>query len=810
MSPVGPNVRQTNFSGGELDKLLHGRTDLPIFRTGLRTCRNFFITKSGAAMSRPGSTFVRETKFPDPPTGIFEDRYGRVRLVSFVASDTHSYVLEIGSGYIRFHRLGGTVEQPAGTPYELTTYVDINGATQAIPWGWTSLFVMTFAQVGDVVTMTHPTSPAMELRRTGHTDWSLREVKFSRPAAEWPDVGASVMENPFDPIGPTTVTTTPFMLQEPLPTADADHPEQEWVWLVTALMQDIATGETFESVGTVVSQSTDGTETFPTNPPDRNDLTTHSVCLYPDKAVTLIRLEVAILPAVYRTHAFLIYRGRGDVFGYVGTTRSRTFVDVGAEPDYTIQPPIGQQPFKVLNQDGTLNRTEYPSAVGFFQERRAFAGTRDSNAVVRRGSDIWYSATGDYYNFDERLATDIAGEPLHFALACTKREEIRHLVECDNWHVVLSNSTARAIGGQQGHPLDFDAIASPVVDKVGSAYVTPQVVDESVLFVRTKGTGARALVPIGGEKPFRGFDISTHAQHLFTGMSRTIVDWAYAEDPYGVVWAVREDGALLSLTFQREPYQAAWARHDTDGYYEAVCSVPEGEEDAVYVAVRRNINGADVRYIERLTSRVRRVLEDDEDPVYTSSPTVTDVNTIWPTDVCADCCLPYAGAPTTTLTGLDELEGKDVYVLARGSAVIGPLTVTAGAIELDAMPEANTVDLITGLPIWVAHVGLAFQADLETLAIRGGEATLREKTVVSVGFELVEARGAEAGQDFEHLDTWDQRDVGDGYGPISAATTLLRSPVDNTWDDAARACLRQSLPLPITVVGITRELALED
>jgi hypothetical protein len=46
-----------------------------------------------------------------------------------------------------------------------------------------------------------------------------------------------------------------------------------------------------------------------------------------------------------------------------------------------------------------------------------------------------------------------------------------------------------------------------------------------------------------------------------------------------------------------------WHRHDTDGTFENVCVVPEGREDAVYVVVRRTINGVTKRYVERFASR---------------------------------------------------------------------------------------------------------------------------------------------------------------------------------------------------------------
>jgi hypothetical protein len=41
----------------------------------------------------------------------------------------------------------------------------------------------------------------------------------------------------------------------------------------------------------------------------------------------------------------------------------------------------------------------------------------------------------------------------------------------------------------------------------------------------------------------------------------------------------------------------------TNGYVESICSISEGQEDAVYALIRRTVNGSTVRYVERLATR---------------------------------------------------------------------------------------------------------------------------------------------------------------------------------------------------------------
>lgn len=846
-------VRQTNFGAGELAPLYHGRTDLELFSKGLKTCRNFFIARSGAAVSRPGSTFVREAKnavgAADPldPDGLDA---GRVRLIPYIYSDARSFVLELGNGYLRVHTLGRTVMNGA-VPYEVPT-----------KWPAFVLPFIKYAQSGAVMTLTvggshkvedSANTPPMELTirvnpATGAPTIEIVGVD-SRPfLSDWFGL-ATIPTKPLSPPAPifadvdvpANLTTNFAVVTGSVGATDATHPDVEWQWLITAVIQDPTTGATYETKGERVVKQWDGSDYAMTaaNLPD------DKWPLYSDRAITLKRAaRVGGDVPPWKILAYFVYRGRGGVFGFVGSTEGREFIDTGAEPDYAKQPPLGGDPFLIKDRLGAISRREYPRSVAFFENRRVWGGTNGGTAGVSpagarygKPATLFCSSNTDYYDHDKRLAKHVSGEALEYALAALQREEITHLVSRERL-VVLTDSKAWTFGGTGLEPLDFDSINAHPTDDVGSSHVMPVVIDSVVLFVRRKGFGARALLPIGrdSQKPYVGRDVSEQAQHLFvgSGTSKEIRDWCYAEDPWGVVWAVRGDGALLSFTPTGES-AVAWARHDSEGserneaYYESVCSVPEGEEDAVYVVVRRKVNGGDVRYVERLTSRVRRVKETDASPLHLAEPTADDTNQLYPTDVCLDCAMTYAGAPAFTIDSADlrKLWRKQVYVVAKSLPVLGPFTVqgnggvignpATGMIDLSApdaggqglgdAPGANAIDEM-GVPIFVCRIGLKYTCDLETLAIRGAIMN-QQKTIAEVGFELDNAQGVQCGQDFDHLDDWMQREVSDSYQPISAANTLLYTVVDNTWDKNARVVLRQSEPRPVTVVGIAREVVTE-
>lgn len=730
-----PPVRQPSFAGGELAPQFWARSDLERFAHGARRMRNFFAAITGAAVSRPGTTYVAEVK----------DSSKKVRLIEFVYSEdfeNQSYAIELGDHYIRFHSNAAPVLDGVGAVYEISS-----------PYLEADLARLKFAQVGDVVTITHPSYDVYELRRNAHADWTLTALSF-------------------DP-RPFTAPSDPMVVAATGPSSgDATHPAREWVYQVTVIGED-ADGTVWESVPFTITDYKTAPSWLAPGPTTSTALPA-KFAVYQEFPIELDWASNGLWSLDFRYIAHRVYRGRGGVLGFIGETNTFNFVDTGNEPDYSQPPPKGRNPFKVYGVSDTLVRTEKPACVTFFEQRRVFGRTNE------RPGTVWASATGDFANFDDRVPS-VDDEALELELASMKREEIRNLLGLDRL-LVLTGSNVWAVSGPGEDPLTPTTVpVARVQVGVGSSWVSPLVVGDSVLYVRTKGSGVRDIFIQGsadGRKVYGSTDISLVSQHLFRPQL-TIAEWAYAEDPWSVIWAVRSDGNLLSLTYTRELGVSAWAWHDTDGTFESVCSIPEGDEDAVYVVVKRTIGGVTRRYVERFATRV-----------------IDDVKEA----VCVDCAVIYRGDPATTFSGLDHLEGKSVYVLADG-VVFGPLTVTSGAVTIELEGGAS-----------VAHIGLAFTPQLETLDLlfNSTEVRTKQKTVTGVGFDVEASVGLFVGERFEKMNEWKQRKVSDGYGAIPLETGFAKVVSPGSWNTGGRAVLEQRAPLPVTVLGITREVSLGD
>lgn len=93
------DVNQVSFNAGEMSPQVVGRTDLAKWFNGLRLMQNFIPLLHGPAMRRSGLGFIAETKASE----------NRSRLLEFKFSETQSYALEFGAGYVRFFRDGGAI-----------------------------------------------------------------------------------------------------------------------------------------------------------------------------------------------------------------------------------------------------------------------------------------------------------------------------------------------------------------------------------------------------------------------------------------------------------------------------------------------------------------------------------------------------------------------------------------------------------------------------------------------------------------------------------------------------------------------------
>ena len=322
----------------------------------------------------------------------------------------------------------------------------------------------------------------------------------------------------------------------------------------------------------------------------------------------------------------------------------------------------------------------YPSAVAYFQERRIYASSPNNPDTY------WMSQAGAFLNFDARIPTidsdAITGSPWSVQV-----DGIQFMVSMPGGLVVLTGKSAWQLTGVGGSSLNPQPItpnnqqAQPQAYNGCSSTVPPIKIDYDIIYLQSKGSIFRDFAYNFFSNIYTGGDLTIFSSHLFSGF--TILQSAWSEEPFKVMWAVRNDGVLVSMTYVKSQEVIGWARHDTNGSYVSVASITEPPVDAVYVATQRFVNGQSPYLIERFDNRQW-----------------TTAETVWAVD--AGLSLPQgtpggvltASSPTGlgSLTGVTGLVGGSGYSASTTATVVdangsGPgwgatvqLIITGGAI----------------------------------------------------------------------------------------------------------------------------------
>jgi len=542
--------------------------------------------------------------------------------------------------------------------------------------------------------------------------------------------------------------------------------------------------------------------------------------------------------AVSGADVYHIYKIQGGVYGFIGRSDSTSFVDDNIGPDIALTPQVNRT---VFNATG-----KYPSTVTYFQQRLVF-GQSDNEPQT-----VWMSQTGVYKNFNTSTPLR-ADDAVTFTLAAREVNEVRHMIPLSSL-VVLTSGGEWLMKSHESGAVTPTSINLEPQGYRGASTVPPITIGNTIIYMQAKGGIVRDLAYALESDSYTGNDLTVLSSHLFTG--KTVVDWAFSQAPWSIVWVVLSDGSLAALTYLREHEVWGWSRHDTDGTYESVSSVSEGTEDAVYFVVKRTVNGVTKRYIERLSSRVFTTVEDSffvdsgltYDGTHTGSITMTlsggtnwisgesliltasasafvsgDVGnaivlTVGTETLRCNITAYTSGAVVTvnsardvptafrstalgtwskavdSLSGLGHLEGKTVAILADGN-VEAPQVVTSGVVTIT---QASSK----------IHVGLPIQSDFETLDIENSKGTIqgKRKTLSAVTFRVENTRGGKVGPSFDRLTEFKQRAY-EAYGePTSLKTGDIQVTIPSQWSTDGSLAYRQDDPLPVTILATIPEV----
>lgn len=766
------NVRviDRSFGAGELSPELHSRIDLAKWQAGLARCTNFITMPHGPAVNRPGFEFIHAVKNPGVKT----------RLIPFSYNNLQTFAIEVGAGYFRFHTQGATLLS-GGVPYEISN-----------PYAAADLMDIHYVQSADVLTLVHPSYPPKELRRLGPTNWTLTDINFTVPT-NCPGYVGIIASGAYTGTGKgaalyAVTTINADTLEESVPSPDVTGTAKAITGIsqanpavVTATGHGLAVGQAVKitSVGGMVQLAdgyylvggvidADHVSLWDTG---GNNIDSTGYSAYTSGGMiqsapgvicnltTAGNYNLVTWPAVAGAVRYNVYKYSNGLWGYIGQSGGTSFKDDNVTADISQTPPINETLFSAAGN--------YPGAVSYFEQRRVFAGTNN------KPQNLWATRSGTESNMGHSIPVR-SDDRIAIRIAAREASRIQHIVPAATMLLLTPSCEWRA-AASSSDVLTPSSISVKPQSYNGSNNVSPVVVGNAVLFAQARGGHLREMSYSWQANGYLANDVCLLAPHLFQG--NTVVDMAYSKAPWPILWVVLSNGALLGMTYVAEQQVMAWHQHTTDGTFESVAVVGEGNEEALYAVVNRTIGGATVRYVERLHTRIYSALADA---------------------FFVDCGLTYSGAPTKTISGLGHLEGKKVSVLGDG-AVMPQQTVTSGAITL---PVA----------VGKAQIGLPITADLLTLpmavGIDGGAGQGRPKNVNKVWLRVNRSSSVFIGPGFDNLTEAKQRTTEPYGSPPREISDEIEVVLDPRWGSSGQVAVRQANPLPLTITSLTAEVAI--
>lgn len=410
---------------------------------------------------------------------------------------------------------------------------------------------------------------------------------------------------------------------------------------------------------------------------------------------------------------------------------------------------------------------DYPAAVGYFEQRRIFAGS------PQRPQNIWMTVTGTGSNMTYHLPLQ-DDDRISFAVASRDLNQIQHVIALQQLLVLTSAAEWRV------SPLNSDAITPTSISVrpqsyVGASTVQPIMANNTAIYAAARGGHVREIAYNYNAGGYVTGDLSLRATELFDG--KDVLDLAFSKEPFPAVWAVSTSGSLLGLTYVPEQQVGAWFEYTTQGRFESVAVVQEGLDDVIYTVTSRTINGEQKRFVECSTRR------DD-----TSAGSGNYL----------DCSGVYTGEATAAIEGVSWLSGQEVTVNADGAVITGLTVSEDGVLTLPRVARR----VVVGLPYAVEVQTMPIVAQVSDGSLAKGHT----KNLSRVWLRLKSSAAPQVGPDFDNMAQVKTR-TKETYGaPPSLITGVVDAMPPGAWVDDAGVCIRMDKPLPFTLISHSSEI----
>jgi len=423
----------------------------------------------------------------------------------------------------------------------------------------------------------------------------------------------------------------------------------------------------------------------------------------------------------------------------------------------------------------------YPTKATFYEERLIYANT-DSHP-----NTVWGSVSGDFDTFSPSGAdaTIADSDGLNFTLSSDQVNQITGMYGGKYLHLFTKNGTFNMSSGSATQGLSPTTVQ--VINETNDGAADKKVIpaSKSTLYIGKNKKRLREFAYNIDYDSYTSPDMTVLSEHLGFG---NFEEAYFANYPNNVVWVRRGDGKLLGFTYYRNQDVTAWHQHTiagTNAKVKSIATIPGVNDayDTVYMIVERTINSATKQYVEFLEEEYREADGHTKDDAFF-----------------LDSGLSYSGGSTTSISGLDHLEGETVTVLNNG-AVESTKTVSSGAITLT---NATTK----------CHVGLAYNSELESVNVEPksqyGTTQGKRGRIDKCIFRVFETVGLKAGPTSTSVDVVPFRTTTSTMSATTPKTGDYTFLMPASYTTENKLYVKSDTPHPCTISAIMIQMSTYD
>lgn len=411
----------------------------------------------------------------------------------------------------------------------------------------------------------------------------------------------------------------------------------------------------------------------------------------------------------------------------------------------------------------------FPTAVSLYEGRVWYAGT----------GKIWGSVSDAYSSFDDEVVGD--SSTINRNIGEGPVDSIHWIAPLQRMIIGTTGSEISARSTSFDEPLTYVNFNTKDISSRGSANVDIVKNGKQCVFVQRSGATIYQLQYAAELSDYDAVNLTELAPEI---TEPSVVRLAIQQEPDVRIHCVRSDGKVAILIKDEAEKTLAWVLYETDGVVEDAFIMPGDNEDKVYYAIKRTINGSTVRYLERWAL-------ESEGQGGTNNK------------LC-DSFIYETGVSKSTISGLSHLEGESVVLWGNGKN-LGSYTVTSGSIT----PSETVTSYCVGLPY-----SATFKSSKLAYAASLGTAINQVKKVTQVGFVARNTHMSGITYGPSETEQWDLPAAKD-FQVISADTVHEEFDTDTFpfgghWDSDARLIIKAAAPKPVTLLAVVLGIQTND